>query len=189
MLCLKCDTKPAWITSVLKNIPSIINDHLHAEKKAAATGISLLTKYFDRAELCRALAALAEEEMGHYRMVLDEMEKRGIPLKRDAGDDYARQLLQYIRKNEPQQMLDRLLIAGIIEARSCERLQILRDNLPELSEFYDFLAKSEAGHYMTYVKLAKMYLPEDEVRARLDELSQIEKDIVLSLPNDPVMHG
>ncbi|MFN3694313.1 MAG: tRNA isopentenyl-2-thiomethyl-A-37 hydroxylase MiaE, partial [Ignavibacterium sp.] len=84
-----------------------------------------------------------------------------------------------------------LLTAGIIEARSCERLQILAENIQneELKKFYKELSDSEAGHYVTFIKLAKLYFDEELVRKRLDELTQIEAEIVKNLPNKPLMHG
>lgn len=191
MLCLLCDTNPRWIESALSNINSILIDHAHCEKKAVATGLSILSNYPEKTEISLAMSDLVEEEIGHYRSVVNIIKSRNLSLIKDKGDNYARELLQSINKNEPKRLLDRLLTAGIIEARSFERLMLLGDNLNEskLKKFYTELASSEAGHYVTYTKLAKLYFNEDEVKNRLDELTEIERKIVISLPNKPTIHG
>lgn len=191
MLCLKNKTNPGWIKVALENLPSVIIDHAHCEKKAAGTGMSLLSTYYDKKEISLTMADLIEEEVGHYRSVIQILDKMNLTLGRDEGDDYAKKLLSYVNKNEPLRMLDRLLTAGIIEARSCERLQILAENIeePELKNFYKKLAESEAGHYVTFLKLAKLYFEESLVKQRLDELTTIEAQIINSLTNKPLMHG
>ena len=114
-----------------------------------------------------------------------------MTLTPDPGDDYAKKLFGRLRKTQPQRLLDHLLVAGIIEARSCERLQILAENLEDekLKKFYTDLSHSEAGHYVTFVKLAKNYFDETEVKGRLYELTNFEAEIVKSLQNLPLMHG
>lgn len=191
MLCLKNKTNPEWIKVALENLSSVIIDHAHCEKKAAGTGMSLLSTYYDRKEISLAMSDLVEEEIGHYRSVIMILDKLNLTLERDNGDDYAKELLSHINKHEPLRMLDRLLTAGIIEARSCERLQLLSENIidEELKKFYKELSDSEAGHYMTFVNLAKLYFDEELVRHRLSELSEIEAEIVKKLPNKPLMHG
>lgn len=191
MLCLKNRTNPEWIKVALDNLPSVIMDHAHCEKKAAGTGMSLLSTYFDKKEISLSMSDLVEEEIGHYRLVIRILEKMNLTLGRDEGDEYAKNLLSFVNKNEPLRMLDRLLTAAIIEARSCERLQILAENIKneDLRKFYKELSDSEAGHYVTFIKLAKLYFDEELVRKRLDELTQIEAEIVKNLPNKPLMHG
>ncbi len=191
MLCLKCETNPGWIQSALNNLESVLIDHAHCEKKAAATGLSLLSTYPEKMEINMKMADLVEEEIDHYRSVLKFIEKRNIQFTRDTGDPYVKELLTHLHNNEPERLLDRLLTAGIIEARSCERLQLLAENIsdPELKSFYQALSSSEAGHYVTFIKLAKLYFPEEKVNRRLDELTNIEREIVVSLPDHPTMHG
>lgn len=191
MLCLKNKTNPEWIKAALDNLPSGIMDHAHCEKKAASTGMSLLSTYFDKKEISLSMSDLVEEEIGHYRSVIRILEKMNLSLTKDEGDEYVKNLLSFVNKNEPLRMLDRLLTAGIIEARSCERLQILAENIKNegLKKFYKDLSDSEAGHYVTFIKLAKLYFDEELVRKRLDELTQIEAEIVKNLPNKPLMHG
>lgn len=191
MLCLKNKTNPDWTKVALENLPSVITDHAHCEKKAAGTGMSLLSTYYDKKEISLTMSDLIQEEISHYRSVIQILEKMNLTLGKDQGDQYAKKLLSCVSKDEPRRMLDRLLTAGIIEARSCERLQILAENIyePELKNFYEKLAQTEAGHYVTFLKLAKLYFEESFVKQRLDELTTIEAEIINSLPNKPLMHG
>jgi tRNA-(ms[2]io[6]A)-hydroxylase len=191
MLCLKCDTNPGWIKAVKKNLNVTIADHAHCEKKAALTGMNLLNKYPGKTELAFAMSDLVEEEIGHFRAVMKILTSRKVVLSPDTGDEYARALFNELRKNKPERFMDHLLVAAIIEARSCERLQILAENLEDdtLRKFYKTLAASEAGHYMTFVKHAELYFDKEDVKTRLDELTDIEAELVKSLPNHPTMHG
>ncbi len=191
MLCLKCETNPEWIKTAIDNLTDVMIDHAHCEKKAAATGMSLLSTYSEKTEISLEMSDLVEEEINHYRSVVKILSGKGIILTKDAGDPYAKELLSNLRTHEPARLLDRLLTAGIIEARSCERLQLLAKHIEDtnLRKFYDDLSASEAGHYMTFVKLAKLYFDEAEVKSRLDELTEIESKIVRALPNIPTMHG
>lgn len=191
MLCLKNKTNPEWIEAVKNNLHVTISDHAHCEKKAANTGMVLLNKYPDKQDLGFAMCELIEEEIGHYRSVLEILQERGEVLGRDTGDPYAKELFSQINKNEPERFLDHLLIAGIIEARSCERLQILAENLEDkfLKNFYTELANTEAGHYVTFTNIARNYFSKEKVKSRLDELTDFEARIIEKLANEPTMHG
>ena len=191
MLCLKNKTKAGWLDIALANLESVIIDHAHCEKKAAGTGMSLLSSYPEYTEISLLMSDLIEEEIGHYRSVIQILRTKGITLSKDKGDPYVKELMSHLRTGEPGRMLDRLIVSGIIEARSCERLQLLGENIPdeELKKFYTDLAASEAGHYVSFIKLAKLYFSEDEVVTRLEELTSIEAEIVDRLPNMPSIHG
>ncbi|QQS36328.1 MAG: tRNA-(ms[2]io[6]A)-hydroxylase [Ignavibacteriales bacterium] len=191
MLCLKNSTNDEWIRTAISNIDAVIMDHAHCEKKAAGTGMSLLSSYPEYTEISLTMSDLIEEEIGHYRSVIQILNSKGITLGKDKGDPYVKELMTHLRTSEPGRMLDRLIVSGLIEARSCERLQLLGENIPddELKEFYKDLAASEAGHYVTFIKLAKLYFDDKEVQVRLDELSTIEAKIVKRLPNHPSIHG
>jgi tRNA-(ms[2]io[6]A)-hydroxylase len=191
MLCLKCKTNNEWIENAKENLLDVIMDHAHCEKKAAVTGMNLINNYPEKTDLAFEMADLIEEEIDHFRSVVKILDERGEQLNEDHGDDYAKNLFSQLRKTQPQRFLDHLLVAGIVEARSCERLQILADNLDDqnLKKFYTELVKSEAGHYMAFVKLAKKYFDENEVKSRLDELTDLEAEIVKNLSNKPSMHG
>lgn len=191
MLCLKNKSNPEWIECVKKNVDSVIIDHAHCEKKAALTGMNLINGHPEKTEIILAMADLVEEEIDHFRSVVKILIERNVRLTPDPGDEYAKKLFSQLRKKQPERFLDHLLVAGIIEARSCERLQILSENLEDekLKNFYTTLSKSEAGHYVTFVKLAKIYFNEEIVKTRLDELSDYEAEIVKNLTNLPLMHG
>lgn len=191
MLCLKQKTNAAWIQSALMNLDSVLIDHAHCEKKAASTGLSLIASYPEKEELLFLMSDLVKEEISHFKSVIEILKKRNLSLIKDKGDHYVKKLLSTVNKNEPERLLDRLLTAAIIEARSCERLKLLADNLNDnyLKKFYSALSYSEAAHYMAFVKLAKKYFDDNLVKARLDYLTDFEKYIVNSLPNHPLMHG
>ena len=191
MLCLKCETNSEWIEIAKENLLDVIMDHAHCEKKAAVTGMNLINNYPEKTDLAFEMADLIEEEIDHFRSVVKILDERGETLNEDKGDDYAKKLFNQLRKTQPERFLDHLLVAGIVEARSCERLQILADNLDDekLKAFYTELVKSEAGHYMAFVKLAKNYFDENVVKSRLDELTDLAAEIVKNLSNKPAMHG
>ena len=191
MLCLQCDTNPEWINAVKNDINTTIIDHAHAEKKAAQTALNLINSYPDKTDLALELTNLIEEEIGHFRTVLELLQKRDVKLTKDAGDDYAKVLFSQLRKTQPERFLDHLLVAGLIEARSSERLKILEDNIDnmELKKIYRDLFPTEANHYMMFVRIAKNYFDDDVVDKRLNELAKYECKIIKSLSNIPTMHG
>ena len=153
--------------------------------------MNLLFAYVENQELCREMTAIVNEELEHFHLVLDLLRARSIRFRRLRPSSYGRQLNDVVSKNEPQRALDRLLVAGLIEARSCERFGLLRDNLPDvqLAEFYGSLFESEARHHTTYVRLAKMYASDADVEQRLDELAEIESRIVQAGDEIPRMHS
>lgn len=192
MLCLQSETNPEWVDVASRHVEEILIDHAHCEKKAAANGMSMINRYPDKDMLVREMIALILEETEHLRFVFEELQKRGISLTRDRGNFYAQELTKHIRKNEPQRLLDFLLVDALIEARSCERFSLLSKCeaiAPELRALYHSLLASEAGHYRTFTDIAREYFPADEVKQRLNELSAIEANIVRNLPNEPTMHG
>jgi tRNA-(ms[2]io[6]A)-hydroxylase len=129
--------------------------------------------------------------MSHFRMVVEKMFQLGIDLTPDTGDSYARRLHEHIRKNEPNRLLDTLIVSSLIEARSCERFQLLSKSVDDadLREFYRSLLESEARHRSVFLSLARQYFDKEEVSRRLDQLEEIEARIVQNLSNEPVMHG
>ena len=191
MLHLQSESQSRWLKQVDAHLPEILIDHAHCEHKAAATAMNLFGAYIDRIELTREMTTIVAEELEHFQMVLQLLERRGIPFRRQRPGDYGRQLNALVRLNEPQRAVDRLLIAGLIEARSCERFKLLRDHVQdaELSEFYGSLFESEARHHTTYVRLAKQFMDGDAVRSRLEELSAAESAIIASGHPLPRMHS
>jgi tRNA-(ms[2]io[6]A)-hydroxylase len=191
MLSLKSNTSSRWLEQVVPHLDLLLIDHAHCEKKAAGTAMNLIFAYVDRVELCRELSAIVDEELEHFRMVLDLLEKRGIRFRRLTPSNYGRQLNELVSKQEPQKGIDRLLVAGLIEARSCERFGLLREHLPDrqLAKFYDELFESEARHHSTYVRLAKLFGSDELVHARLEELAAAEADIIDHGDEQPRMHS
>ncbi|MBS1912700.1 MAG: tRNA-(ms[2]io[6]A)-hydroxylase [Bacteroidetes bacterium] len=191
MLCLKVPSQPSWIEAARADLDRVLLDHAHCEKKAAVNAMALVSRYPGCEMLVREMIALATEEMEHFGMVYSLLRERGVDLERDPGDPYVQALHREVHQNEPQRMMDLLLVAALVEARSCERFSVLSKHVPDesLREFYRSLLASEAGHYRTFYDIACEYYPERDVRARLDALAAREAEIVLALASAPTMHG
>ncbi|WP_026630034.1 tRNA-(ms[2]io[6]A)-hydroxylase [Dyadobacter alkalitolerans] len=182
---LELPTDPRWTDIAAMQLDEILIDHAYCEQKAASTCISIIVHYPERTELVETLTPIVAEEWGHFQRVLKELKKRNIPLGRQRKDEYVGQLMKLVRKKGDYEgaMLDRLLISGLIEARSCERFKLLSESLEDesLQKFYRELMISEAGHYRTFIELAEKYLPVEEVRARWKELLHQEAEIMRSI--------
>jgi tRNA 2-(methylsulfanyl)-N6-isopentenyladenosine37 hydroxylase len=192
VLGLQSSTGTDWLAQVDRDLPAILIDHAHCEKKAAGTAMNLLVAYgSDRPQICRELADIVVEELEHFRLVLDLLEARGIRYVSQKPSGYGRQLNDLVRKTEPERAVDRLLVASLIEARSCERFSLLRAHVPdtELAEFYGGLFESEARHHSTYVQMACQFAPAETVRARLDALAAAEAEIIARGEALPRMHS
>ncbi|MFN3405525.1 MAG: tRNA-(ms[2]io[6]A)-hydroxylase [Cytophagaceae bacterium] len=185
MLGLKLPTDPRWVNIVEKSIEEILVDHAYCEQKAATTCISLILQYPEKELLVETLSPIVTEEWGHFRMVLRELKKRGYPLGRKRNDIYVVKLMELERKGDKKerQLMDKLLISALIEARSCERFRLLSENISDdsLKEFYRELMISEAGHYRTFLDLAKEYMPESVVKERWQEMLDAEAEIIKGL--------
>jgi tRNA-(ms[2]io[6]A)-hydroxylase len=178
---LHAPSDPRWLPHALEHFDAVLVDHAHCEKKAAANALSMLQAYPEIPELPAHMARLAREEAAHLAKVLDIMAARGLTLGRDAGDPYAQQLQKLIRTPVAERKVDRLLVAAIIEARSCERLSLLAEGLedPALRRFYGELAQSEDGHQSLFYRLAVAGTGDEAgVHTRLEELLAREADIV-----------
>lgn len=191
MLNLQSESSRRWVKLIDDHLDEILIDHAHCEKKAAGCALNLIFAYVDNEELCRELTEIVNEEMEHFVMVLDLLKKKGIPFRRLKPGSYGRQLNDLVRKSEPEKAVDRLLIASLIEARSCERFQLLAEYVEdkELADFYASLFESEARHHTTYVRMAKHFADDETVRTRLEELSAIETEIVNKGDELPRMHS
>lgn len=158
MLRLKLPTDPRWVDIAEKNINEILTDHAYCEQKAASSAISFIVQYPEYPELVDAMAALAKEEMEHFEMVHDQIKKRGYELGRERKDNYILKLRKFFKGGDrKRQLVDSLLLAAMIEARSCERFRVLSEGLvePELKAFYAELMKSEAMHYTMFLSFAR----------------------------------
>lgn len=175
---LHLPTDPRWVDVAQISIEEILIDHAWCEQKAASTGISLIVQFGEREKLVEVVTPIVAEEWAHFRMVLKEMEKRNIKLSHKRIDVYVVELLKLERKGDKieRQLMDKLLISALIEARSAEKFKILSKNIsdPSLRDFYHELMISEAGHYRTFLDLAKEYMPEEVVNARWNEMLKEE---------------
>ncbi|AIY13778.1 tRNA-(ms[2]io[6]A)-hydroxylase [Cellulophaga baltica] len=193
MLGLKLPTDPRWVNIVKKNIDEILTDHAYCEQKAAATAISLIVSFPEYTELVQEMIALVREEMGHFKMVHDRIIARGQILGRDRKDEYVVQLLKFFPKggSRTTQLVHRLLYAGLIEARSCERFRLLSEELEdkELADFYHKLMISEAGHYTMFLKFARQYGDRNEVNQKWEDLLVYEANIMKDLSKSGSIHG
>ena len=193
MLGLKLPTDPRWVNIVEKNIDDILTDHAFCEQKAASTAISLIVGFPEYTELVSEMTALVREEMGHFKMVHDLIIARGQTLGRDRKDDYVIALLSFFPKggSRTTQLVHRLLIAALIEARSCERFRLLSEELEDadLREFYKKLMISEAGHYTMFLKFARQYGDRKEVDKKWESLLIFEAQIMKDLGNQQLIHG
>jgi tRNA-(ms[2]io[6]A)-hydroxylase len=186
---LSSRTRPEWVDAALSDLDALLSDHAHCEKKAAASALALIAGYPEKDELVRRMGALAIEEMQHFRSVHERLRARGLSLGRDRGDPYAQRLFRLARSDRGR-LTDRLLILGLIEARSHERLALLGQHVPDadLASFYRKLAEAEERHAESFVELARLYDDPSEVSRRLLALSLAEAEIVASLPLEPRVH-
>ena len=194
MLGLKLETDPRWVkNAVEQNIAEILTDDTYREHKAASHAISLIVQYPEYPDLVDTMTDLAREEMAHFKMVHQMIQKRGFELGRERKDSYVGELMKFVRKGEgnEKKMMDRLLFAAMIEARSCERFKVLSDNIEdeELAKFYYDLMASEARHYTTFLKLAKKYLDAAEVEARWEEWLAYEAEVISRYGKEEKIHG
>jgi tRNA 2-(methylsulfanyl)-N6-isopentenyladenosine37 hydroxylase len=191
MLNLQSESSDRWLQQVQRHLEEILIDHAHCERKAAGTAMSLMSSYVENLELCREMTQIVNEELEHFHLVIDLLQRREIRFRRLKPSSYGKRLNDLVRKHEPQRAIDRLLVAGLIEARSCERFDLLRKHIPdrELAEFYGSLFESEARHHSTYVRLAKMFGTSAEVHDRLKELAADEARILAEGDPLPRMHS
>ena len=165
---LACPTPDAWLDDALAHLPTLLIDHANCEKKAAGTALGLLYRYVDKPPLLHKLSRLAREELRHFEQVLELMEGQGVEYVHLPPGRYAGSLHRLISREEPQRLVDSLVVGAIVEARSCERFQRLSEVAPEpLAEFYGRLLASEARHFQDYLKLAERY-SDVPIRPRLE---------------------
>jgi tRNA-(ms[2]io[6]A)-hydroxylase len=193
MLHLASATDRGWAGRALAHLDAILLDHAHLEKKAAGAAVTLLFRHPEVAALQAPLAALAREELAHFEGVLGHLARRGVPFARQRPGRYAGRLHRIARSDPAHQLLDALLVAAVIEARSCERLGLLADALPTedpaLARFYHSLLAAEARHHGEYVRLAETCRPRAVVAARLAEIAAHEAAALAEGPFEPRLHG
>ena len=183
-------TQSRWVEAVLADFNTCLSDHASAEKKASGMALSMASHYPDRPDILTAMADLAIEELAHYKQVINLILKRGLVPQSDRKDNYVAELNRKARKDRDEFLLDRLLIAALIERRGAERFELIANHLEDaqLASFYRNLAKSEARHWVLFVNLASGNYPESEIVSRFNELSEIENDILSRLPISARLH-
>ena len=191
MIRLRSASSPAWVAAVRGDLDGLLGDHAACERQAAMNALALVAGYRTRPALVDALILLAEEELKHYREVHAELVRRGKTLPEPRSNTYAVELAKLVRKGDDEtKLVDRLLVAAVIEARSCERLQVLGEALEApLGPFYAELARSEARHHGIYVRLARTETTGVDVDARLAELLDAEAALLARLPVHAVVHA
>ena len=185
ILGLHLPTDPRWVDLAEKSLQDVLSDHAYCEQKAAISCISLIQRYSRKEKLVNELAPIVTEEWGHFRLVLAELQKRGLSLGNQRKDEYVNALVQFCQKGgaEEGRLLDQLLIMALIEARSCERFKRLSEGLEDeyLRKFYRRFMESEAGHYTLFIELAETYIDKEKVRQRWKEWLDREAEIIKSL--------
>jgi tRNA-(ms[2]io[6]A)-hydroxylase len=185
ILGLQLPTDPRWADLAAMRLEDILTDHAYCEQKAATSCISLIQKHADKELLVNELAPVVTEEWGHFRLVLQELRRRGLQLGRQRKDEYVNKLLLFQTKGDSaeKRLLDQLLMMALIEARSCERFKRLSEGLPDnyLRNFYRRFMESEAGHYALFIQLAEQYIDKEKVRSRWAEWLQYEADVMNNL--------
>lgn len=185
MLGLKLATDPRWVNLASASIEDILTDHAFCEQKATTNCISLIQLYPEKTFLVEKLVPIVNEEWAHFKMVLDELKKRNMKLGKQRQDKYVVALQNFIKKggSPDERFLDRLLLAALIEARSCERFRLLSLDISddELKHFYHKLMISEATHYRLFIDLAERYFDKELVRSRWQEWLDYETSVLGNL--------
>ncbi len=193
MLGLQLPTDPRWVNLAESNLEALLTDHAYCEQKAASNAISLVVTFPDKTELVKALLPIAREELEHFEQVHELILRQGYSFGFERKDAYVNELLSFVRKGQGRDiaLLDRLLFAAMIEARSCERFKMLSEKVEneELRTFYRNLMESEAGHYTAFIKLAMVYFPKEEVQERWNAFLAFEASIMERYSRQETMHG
>jgi len=194
MLGLKLSTDPRWVNIVEENIDEILTDHAYCEQKAASNAITIIVNHPECSELVEAMTDLVREEMTHFRQVHDIIVSRGQTLGKERKDDYVNELLKFIKipfRSREEILVDRLLLAAMIEARSCERFRVLSENIKDefLSKFYFDLMVSEANHYTMFIGFARKYAVEVDVDKRWNEFLVYEAEVIARYGRSGNVHG
>jgi len=179
-----------WLPKVLANIPAVLVDHAHLERKAATTALTL-EKYHDLYPRVEQLNAIAIEELQHFQLVLDLLKRRGIPFGQAHPSPWISGLMKSIRAGQRRQVIDHLICCSLIEGRSCEKFQILACELRPidraLAEFYAGLVESEGNHYATYLLMARA-IDDPETDRRLDFYLGLDSQLIRRPNRLPMLH-
>ena len=188
---LSYQTPPEWAHHALEDFDAFLQDHADCERKASAMAMSFVAKCPDRTEIIPELIETAIEELEHFQSVYELMQKRGVELKKEMEqDEYMHQLIALCRSGRDDRLMDRMLLASIVECRGAERFKLISDALEDeqLKRFYKMLWTSEAKHGNIFVKMALEYWPEKDVYERLHELTNQEGEICKNLKWRSALH-
>ena len=190
MLLFRDTVPPDWLPRILANIPAVLVDHAHLERKAATTALNL-EKYRDLYPRVEELNAIAIEELQHFQLVLDLLKRRRIPFAQPHPSPWISGLMQSVRNGQRSQVIDHLICCALIEGRSCEKFQILARELEpldtELAEFYASLVESEGNHYATYILMARS-VDNAETDRRLDFFLDLDAKLIRQPNPRPMLH-
>lgn len=197
MFKLQLPTDPFWVKNVVEsNIEEILIDHAYCEQKAATNAITLIIQNPNISELVQEMAELVKEEMDHFKRVHDIILQRGYVLGLERKDNYVNELIKFLKRGggeakRTESMVDRLLLAAMIEARSCERFKVLSEYVKdkELAEFYHELMISEANHYTLFIGLARKYGVGIDVEKRWQEWLTYEGEVIKNYGKAETIHG
>lgn len=193
MLGLKLPTDPHWVNIAEENIEDILSDHAFCEQKAASMAISFIVQYPEYNDLVEAMSVLVKEEMSHFQLVHKKMMERGLNLGHKRSDNYVNQLRKFFpqTKDRKIRLVYELLVAALIEARSCERFRVLSENIEdqELAKFYRDLMASEANHYTMFLGFARQFGEREDVDKKWQALLNYEGDIIKTYGKKSEMHG
>lgn len=185
ILGLQLPTDPRWVDLAGKSMEDILTDHAFCEQKAATSCISIIQRYSEKERIVKELSPIVTEEWGHFRLVLQELEKRNLKLGKQRKDEYVNKLIEFQKKggSNDDRLLDQLLTMALIEARSCERFKRLSEGLNDeyLRKFYRRFMESEAGHYTLFIDLAETYVDKEKVRKRWAEWLDYEAGVINNL--------
>jgi tRNA-(ms[2]io[6]A)-hydroxylase len=187
---LRSSSSQQWLSTALANFDEFLIDHADCERKASAMAMSLVVRFSDRLYLIEPMIALAKEELHHFHEIYRIMVRRGLRVKANTQDSYVKLLSSQIRHSEEEYFMDRLLVASIIEARGCERFQLLAEALTdqEMRALYQRFAREEAAHHSIFVRILKRYFDSHVVDERLDQLLDYEARALEQTPIRPVVH-
>jgi tRNA 2-(methylsulfanyl)-N6-isopentenyladenosine37 hydroxylase len=190
MLLFREKVPESWLPKVLENLPMVLVDHAHLERKAATSALNL-EKYRDLFPRVHELNAIAIEELQHFELVLKLLEKRGIPFGQPYPSAWISGMMRTVRSGKRHQVIDHLICCSLIEGRSCEKFQILagalRDRDTELAEFYASLVESEGNHYATYILMARS-IDDAETDRRLEFYLSLDAELVRQPSPHPILH-
>lgn len=195
MFRLKLPTDPRWANIAENNLEEILSDHAWCEQKAATNAVHLIIQNSEKPELVAEMLKISIEEMEHFKMVHDIILERGYEFLRERKDDYVGELAKYMKKSSNGEresgLIERLLFAAMIEARSCERFKVLSETIKDqkLAKFYRDLMESEAGHYATFINFARKYAETIDVEARWNAWLEEEARIIQSFGTGETIHG